>query len=135
MKIIIPIHTHQDFQGNTADYLTAELSEADIIRIMALAEAVKDLKVYKIIEFDFGCTFKVVDYAANPETPEDKKEQISDFDGSMDLVTINITDDEIWWKGNYKGYDVSWHSERVELHLLDKSEDIDRREFVYGEAV
>lgn len=124
-KLFIPISTSDEFQGKTADYSEVELSVKGISRIKQLSKAVKNLQAYKIVEFDFSCAFMVIDWE---DAPENGKVALKEFEGSMELIMLNVTDTGFYWSGVYKHTDVRWSTATVPLTVLDEPGDHDLRE-------
>jgi len=130
-RLIIPVHSNSEFFSETADYAIIDLNTKLIDRIKALSMAVRDLKVYKVSEFNCACEFKAVDWDADPDKG---KVPLVDFDGWMECYTLNVTDDDFYWSGLYKHTDVRWETASVPLSALDEPAVYDERETI-GEAI
>jgi len=125
-KLIITISDSSDFL-EVADYAVVEVSTDLIARIRKLSEAVRSLDVYKISEFNYHCDFKVADYDADPENG---KVALKEFEGRMEVNTLNVTDTGFYWSGLYKHTDVRWSTDTVPMTALDETSDFDQREVV-----
>jgi len=124
-RLIIPVHDNSEFFSDNADYAIIDLDAATIERIKTLSAAVRDLKVYKVAEFDNDCDFMVADWDAEPDNG---KVALKEFDGRMECNTLNVTDDDFFWSGYYKHTDVRWETDTVRLAVLDESDTHDERE-------
>ncbi len=128
-RIIIPVHDSSEFFPDYADYAIIDLDAKNIERIRALSAAVRDLKVYKISEFNCGCDFMTADWDAEPDNG---KVALKEFEGRMECNTLNVTDDDFFWSGFYKHTDVRWETDTVRLAVLDEPDIHDERE-AYGD--
>jgi hypothetical protein len=123
-KLILPISDNSDFFMAT-DYAVIELTTDMIARIRKLSEAVRNLEVYRISEFNYDCAFMVADYEADPENG---KVALKEFEGRTECNTLNVTDNDFFWSGYYKHTSVRWESASVPLTALDEATDYDERE-------
>ncbi len=130
-RLIIPVESNSEFFPKTADYAIIDLDAKLIERIKALSGAVRDLKIYKVSEFNSACEFKAVDWDADPDKG---KVPLVGFEGRMECYTLNITDDDFYWSGLYKHTDVRWETASVPLSALDEPAVYDERETI-GEAI
>lgn len=130
-RLIIPVHSNSEFFPETADYAIIDLDAKFIERIKALSAAVRDLKVYKVSEFNYDCEFKAADWDADSDNG---KVSLIEFEGRMECNTLNVTDDNFYWSGLYKHTDVRWETESVPLAALDDPAVYDERETI-GEAI
>ena len=126
-RLIIPINSNSEFFSKTADYAIFDLDANFIERIKTLSAAIRDLKVYKISEFNYACEFKAVDWDADPDKG---KVALIEFEGRMECYTLNVTEDDFYWSGLYKHTDVRWETESVPLAALDDSTVHDKRETI-----
>ena len=126
-RLIIPINSNSEFFSKTADYAIVDLDANFIERIKTLSAAIRDLKVYKISEFNYACEFKAVDWDADPDKG---KVALIEFEGRMECYTLNVTEDDFYWSGLYKHTDVRWETESVPLAALDDSTVHDKRETI-----
>ncbi|HEY3309731.1 MAG TPA: hypothetical protein VGJ93_14860 [Desulfuromonadaceae bacterium] len=116
-RLIIPIHDNSEFFSDNADYAIIDLDAATIERIKALSAAVRELKVYKVSEFNCGCDFMTADWDAEPDNG---KVRLKEFEGRMECNTLNVTDDDFFWSGYYKHTNVRWETDTVRLAVLDE---------------
>lgn len=130
-RLIIPVHSNSEFFPETADYTIIDLDAKLIGRIKALSAAVRDLKVYKVSEFNYHCEFKAADWDTEADNG---KVPLIEFEGRMECNTLNVTDDNFYWSGLYKHTDVRWETESVPLAALDDPAVHDKRETI-GEAI
>ena len=130
-RLIIPVHSNSEFFPETADYAIIDLDVKLIERIKALSAAVRDLKVYRVSEFNYACEFNSVDWDADSDNG---KVPLIEFEGRMECNTLNVTDDNFYWSGLYKHTDVRWETESVPLAALDDPAVCDERETI-GEAL
>ena len=128
-RLIIPVHDNSEFFSDNADYAVIDLDAASIERIKTLSAAVRDLKVYKVSEFNHGCEFMAADWDAEPDNG---KVALKEFEGRMECSTLNVTDDDFFWSGYYKHTDVRWETDTVRLKVLDEPDIHDERE-TYGD--
>ena len=124
-KLIIPVHDNSEFFSDNADYAIIDLDAKLFERIKALAVAVRDLKVYKVSEFNYACDFMTADWDADPVGG---KVALKEFDGRMECHTLNVTDSDFFWSGYYKHTDVRWETDTVLLTVLDEPDVYDERE-------
>ena len=124
-RLIIPVHDNSEFFSDNADYAIIDLDAAAIERIKALSAAVRDLKVYKVSEFNHGCDFMAADWDAEPDNG---KVALKEFEGRMECNTLNVTDSDFFWSGYYKHTDVRWETDTVLLVVLDEPDIHDERE-------
>lgn len=124
-RLIIPVHDNSEFFSDNADYAIIDLDAASIERIKRLSAAVRDLKVYKVSEFNHGCEFMAADWDAEPDNG---KVALKEFEGRMECNTLNVTDSDFFWSGYYKHTDVRWETDTVLLVVLDEPGIHDERE-------
>ena len=124
-RLIIPVHDNSEFFSDNADYAIIDLDAVIIERIKALSAAVRDLKVYKVSEFDNDCDFMTADWDSEPD---DGKVALKEFEGRMECNTLNVTDDDFFWSGYYKHSDIRWETDTVRLAVLDEPDTHDERE-------
>ena len=124
-RLIIPVHDNSEFFSDNADYAIIDLDAASIERIKTLSAAVRDLKVYKVSEFNHGCEFMAADWDAEPDNG---KVRLKEFEGRMECNTLNVTDSDFFWSGYYKHTDVRWETDTVLLVVLDEPDIHDERE-------
>lgn len=124
-RLIIPVHSNSELFSETADYAIIDLDVKLIERIKALSAAVRDLKVYRVSEFNYACEFKTADWDADSDNG---KVSLIEFEGRMECNTLNVTDDDFYWSGLYKHTDVRWETESVPLEALDDPDVYDERE-------
>jgi hypothetical protein len=124
-RLIIPVHDNSEFFSDNADYAFIDLGSAAIERIKALSAAVRDLKVYKVSEFNYDCDFMTADWDAKPDNG---KVRLKEFEGRMECNTLNVTDDDFFWSGLYKHTDIRWETDSVRLAVLDEPDIHDERE-------
>jgi hypothetical protein len=125
-KLIITISDSSDFFP-AADYAVIVLTAASIERIKKLSIVVRQMKAYRISEFNYEAEFMVADYDADPENG---KVALKEFDGRMECNTLNVTDTGFYWSGLYKHTDVRWSTDTVPLTALAEAGDFDQREVV-----
>ena len=131
-RLIIPVRDNSEFFSDNADYAIIDLDVASIERIKTLSAAVRDLKVYKVSEFNHGCDFMTADWEAEPDNG---KVRLKEFEGRMECNTLNVTDDDFFWSGYYKHTDVRWETDTVRLAVLDEPDIHDERETCEEEEV
>jgi hypothetical protein len=131
-RLIIPIHDNSEFFSDNADYAIIDLDAAAIERIKALSAAVRDLKVYKVSEFNHTCDFMAADWDAEPDNG---KVALKEFEGRMECSTLNVTDNDFFWSGYYKHTDVRWETDTVLLAALNEPDVHDERETCGKEEV
>jgi len=125
-KLIITISDSSDFL-HAADYAVIVLTAASIERIKKLSIVVRQMKAYRISEFNYEAEFMVADYDTDPENG---KVALKEFEGRMECNTLNVTDTSFYWSGLYKHTDVRWSTDTVPLTALDEAGDFDQREVV-----
>jgi hypothetical protein len=123
-KLVIKVNTLGDYEGNTADYSVVELDVAAIDRIRKLSQKVRDLKAYCISEFNNECKFFVELWDADPDSGLVAMDK---FEGRMDCILINVTDNDFYWSGNYNNTHFLWETSSVPLMALDEPGDLDER--------
>ena len=79
-RLIIPVHDNSEFFSDNADYAIIDLDAATIERVKTLSAAVRDLKVYKVSEFNHSCDFMAADWDAEPDNG---KVALKEFEGRM----------------------------------------------------
>jgi len=124
-RLIIPIHDNSEFFSDNADYAVIDLDATLIERIKKLAVVVRQMKVYKICEFNSACDFMAANWDAEPDNG---KVALKEFEGRMECNTLNVTDDDFFWSGFYKHTDVRWETDTVRLAVLDEPDIHDERE-------
>jgi len=124
-RLIIPVHDNSEFFSDNADYAIIDLDAATIERIKTLSAAVREMKVYKVSEFDNDCEFKTADWDTKPDNG---KVALKEFEGRMECITLNVTDDDFFWSGYYKHTDIRWETDTVRLAVLDEPDIHDERE-------
>lgn len=124
-RLIIPVHDNSEFFSDNADYAVIDLDATLIERIKKLAVVVRQMKAYKISEFNHACDFMVADWDAEPDNG---KVALKEFEGRMECNTLNVTDSDFFWSGYYKHTDVRWETDTVLLVVLDEPGIHDERE-------
>lgn len=124
-RLIIPVHDNSEFFSDNADYAVIDLDATLIERIKKLAVVVRQMKAYKISEFNHACDFMVADWDAEPDNG---KVALKGFEGRMECNTLNVTDSDFFWSGYYKHTDVRWETDTVLLVVLDEPGIHDERE-------
>ena len=124
-RLIIPVHDNSEFFSNNADYATIDLDATLIELIKKLGVVVRQMKVYKICEFNNCCDFMAADWDAEPDNG---KVSLKEFEGRMECNTLNVTDSDFFWSGYYKHTDVRWETDTVPQKILDESDVYDERE-------
>jgi len=125
-KLILKVSTNNDFYDNSADYAVIELDDSVIAEIKKLAQAVRELNIYKAVKFDYSPKMRVVDWEI--EAMEDGLEALADFDGRTECDCLNVTDTSFFWSGFYKHTNVRWETSLVEIAELETAEAYDERE-------
>ena len=128
-KLIIPISDNSEFFSEAADYAVIELNAESVERIRKLSVVVRQMKVYRISEFNYDCKFMVADYETDPENG---KVAMKEFEGRMECNTLNVTDNNFFWSGYYKHTSVRWESASVPLSVLKEDGEYDLREELSG---
>lgn len=129
-RLIIPVHDNSEFFSDNADYAVIDLDAALIERIRKLAVVVRQMKAYKISEFNYACDFRTVDWDVKPDKG---KVAMKEFEGRMECSTLNVTDSDFFWSGYYKHTDVRWETDTVLIKSLDEPDVLDEREAYGGE--
>ena len=124
-RLIIPVRDHSEYFTDNADYVVIDLDVMLMARIRTLAAAVRDLRVYKVVEFNYAGDFMTADWDAEPD---DGKVALKEFEGGMECNTLNVTDSNFFWSGFYKHTDVRWETDSVPLTALDDPAVVDERE-------
>jgi hypothetical protein len=124
-RLIIPVHDNNEFFSDNADYAVIDLDATLIERIKKLAVVVRQMKAYKISEFNHACDFMAADWDAEPDNG---KVALKEFEGRMECITLNVTADEFFWSGYYKHTDVQWETDTVRFAILDEAGTRDERE-------
>ena len=124
-KMILKVRTPGDYDGLTADYAVVELDLADIDRIRKFSQTVRDLKAYRLSEFNYSCEFFVEEWDADPDNGLVALEK---FEGRMDCNTLNVTDNDFYWSGMYKHTSIRWETSSVPVSALDEPGDLDERD-------
>ena len=131
-RLIIPMHDNSEFFSDNADYAVIDLDAALIVRIKKLAVVVRQMKAYKISEFNCACDFRTVDWDVEPDNG---KVALKEFEGRMECSTLNVTDSDFFWSGYYKHTDVRWETDTVLIKSLDEPDVLDEREACGEEEV
>lgn len=124
-RLIIPVHDNSEFFPDNADYAVIDLDAALIERTKKLAVVVKQMKAYKISEFNHACDFRTADWDAEPDNG---KVAMKEFEGRMECSTLNVTDSDFFWSGYYKHTDVRWETDTVLIKSLEEPGILDERE-------
>ena len=124
-RLIIPMHDNSEFFSDNADYAVIDLDAALIERIKKLAVVVRQMKAYRISEFNSASDFRTADWDAEPDNG---KVALKEFEGRMECSTLNVTDSDFFWSGYYKHTDVRWETDTVLLTSLDEPGIHDERE-------
>lgn len=124
-RLVLKVRTIGDYDGLTADYAVVELGPASIDRIKKLSQTVNDLKTYCISEFNYDSEFFVEEWDADPDNGLVAMEK---FEGQMDCNTLNVTDNDFCWSGNYRNTSIRWETSSVPVSALDEPADLDERE-------
>ena len=124
-RLIIPVHDNSEFFSDNADYATIDLDAALIERIKKLGVVVRQMKAYKISEFNSACDFRSADWDAEPNNA---KIALKKFEERIECSTLNVTDSDFFWSGYYKHTDVRWETDTVLIKSLDEPDILDERE-------
>ena len=131
-RLIIPVHDNSEFFSDNADYAVIDLDAASIERIKKLAVVVRQMRAYKISEFNHTCDFMAADWDVEPDNG---KVAMKEFEGRMECSTLNVTDSDFFWSGYYKHTDVRWETDTVLIKSLDEPDVLDEREACGEEEV
>ena len=82
-------------------------------RILRLAEAVKQLGVYKVSLFDYTPEYFVRDHESEDENAY--KEPDDPCECRVECVTLNVTDSDFFWSGILKHTDIRFETDSVPL--------------------
>lgn len=123
--LIIPVHDSSEFFTDNADYAVIDLDATTIERIKKLSVVVKQMKAYRISEFNYVCNFMTADWDAEPDNG---KVRLKEFVGRMECNTLNVTDSDFFWSGLYKHTDIRWETDTVPLAVLGMPDVHDKRE-------
>ena len=107
-KKIVPVHVGGEC-WDTPDYAVIELNTASIKRIKKLAQAVKDLKVTYIEEFDNRAELKTGE-------PDD----LTDWDGRSECDMLKVSCDDFHYNGIIKHTNITWETEGISLKELNR---------------
>jgi uncharacterized protein YbaR (Trm112 family) len=124
-KLVLKVRTLGDYDGLSADYAVVELGPASIDRIKKLSQTVRDLKTYRISEFNYDSQFFVEEWDTDPDNGLVAMEK---FEGQMDCNTLKVTDHDFYWSGNYRNTNIRWETSAVPISALDEHGDLDERE-------
>ncbi|MDD2735247.1 MAG: hypothetical protein PHF56_15020 [Desulfuromonadaceae bacterium] len=124
-RLIIPVHDNSEFFSDNADYAIIDLDAATIERIKKLSVVVKQMKAYRISEFNYVCNFMTADWDAEPDNG---KVRLKEFVGRIECNTLNVTDSDFFWSGLYKHTDIRWETDTVPLAVFGMPDVHDKRE-------
>lgn len=85
------VYCHDEYVDDKPTAADVDIDLSFINRVLLLNKTVKKLKVYKISEFDFS-----------PEWLTEDEERDVPWDGSIDVLTLDVTDNELHWSGYIK---------------------------------
>ena len=123
-KMILKVRTRGYYEGLTADYAVVKLDPAAIARIREFSKTVRGIKAYRISEFNYGCEYFIEEWDADPENG---LIAMGKFEGQMDCITINVTENDFYWSGNYRDTSIQWETTSVPVSALDESGNLDER--------
>ncbi len=122
-KLILEI-SNDDVYFKPAEYVVLNLNEEVIGEIKELSEKVKRCEVVEA-SISLSCSAANADY--NSEL-ENGKVALKEYEGWMDAVHLNITQDDFFLTGFYGYSDVSWRTGSVPISVLDEKGVYDTRE-------
>lgn len=109
MKLIMDVKTDDEWLGNYIDVAQVELSKERAEKILLMAKTVKVLEVYKISKFDWTPDFFSMDQDTG---------QLQESNVGVECVTLEVSDEWLWWRGYYKHTSSAWETTRVPVELL-----------------
>ena len=106
IRFVREVFCHDEYADTRPDKAHITVSPELAKRILTLAQAVKKLNVYKVVEFDY--------------TPKWKEQGVKDPDWHVDCVTLNVTNDDFFWDGYIKHTNIAIESANITLAELKK---------------
>jgi hypothetical protein len=133
-KLILPVSSSNEF-FDEIDHAVIELEQADIDRIKAMSEIVKNAKsvhdgVYKIVAFDYNVTAMKAEY--DEELDGDRLPLVEPEDARIECECVNVTDDDFFWTFIPKHTETRCETESVSISALDSFDTLDLREVQNG---
>lgn len=132
-KLILPVTSSNEF-FDEFDHAVIELEQADIDRIKAMSEIVKNAKsvhsgMYKIVAFDYVTVMKA-DY--DEELDGDRLPLVEPEYATTECDCVNVTDDNFYWTFIPKHTSTRCETESVSISELDNFDTVDLREVQNG---
>jgi hypothetical protein len=115
LEKILDISISNEF-ATGPDVAVVQICDGLAARIIKLAEAVKQLGVYKVSLFDYTPDYFVRDYESEDENAYKEPEDPNSC--RVECVTLNVTDSDFFWSGILKHTDTRFETASVPLAEL-----------------
>ena len=112
LEMVLDVSIYNEY-ATGPEVAIVQISDVLAARILKLAEAVKQLGVYKVSLFDYTPDYFVRDYESEVENAY--KEPDDPCDCRVECVTLNVTDSDFYWSGILKHRDIRFETDSVPL--------------------
>lgn len=104
ITITVGVYCNDEYAEDTPSHVAITLDYEDIIFIKKARKYVKDLDAYRMEKFWYGCSYK---YRTEDDGP------FQDWEGSLDVETLCVSDTEIQVTAYLKHTNIEIHSETI----------------------
>lgn len=126
LEKILSVSINNEFMTGP-EIAVVQIDDELTARIIKLAEAVKQLGVYRASFFDYTPDYFICDYESEKENAYKVPDDPSDC--RVECVILNVTESDFYWSGILKHTDVRFETESVPLvDLTQAGFNIDKTE-------
>ena len=111
-EMILDVSIYNEY-ATGPEVAVVQIDDELAARIVKLAEAVRQLGVYKLSMFDYTPDYFVRDHESEDENAY--KEPEDPCECRVECVTLNVTDSDFFWSGILKHSDIRFETDSVPL--------------------
>jgi len=111
-EMILDVSIYNEY-ATGPEVAVVQIDDELAARIVKLAEAVRQLGVYKLSMFDYTPDYFVRDHESEDENAYEEPED--PYDCRVECVTLNVTDSDFFWSGILKHTDIRFETDSVPL--------------------
>lgn len=118
LEMVLDVSIYNEY-ATGPEVAVVQIGDELAARIFKLAEAVKELGVYKVSLFDYTPDYYVRDHESEEE--DAYKEPDDPYECRVECVTLNVTDSDFFWSGILKHTNIRFETDSVPLKDLTQA--------------
>jgi len=112
LEMVLDVSIYNEY-ATGPEVAVVQIGDELAARIFKLAEAVRQLGVYKVSLFDYTPDYFVRDHESDDEGAY--KEPEDPYECHVECVTLNVTDSDFFWSGILKHTDIRFETDSIPL--------------------